>query len=625
MRRKKKFGLAFRDEVVKVTHPLGHFRGKKKGNISWDDAFVPNYQPEYEDLQVSLWRLVALGSIFLVIFFGLFLRLFHLQITQGEENRQLADSNRIQIRVIHAPRGVIYDRNGQVLAENNPGFRLNGEFISRDEALQLEAQNNPQYDDLEVDAIRSYPLAEVTSHVVGYVGEISPEELKDPQYGGNDIEKYKIGDRLGRAGIEQMYESVLRGVDGAEIIEIDAQGRKLRTIRQIDPIPGKNVYLSLDASLQKVAYQALKSTVEKEKVCCGTIIAENPQNGEILAMVSYPSFDANAFTDPKKNSLVENYFNDNNSPLLNRAIAGVYPPGSTFKITSALAGLSSGKIDQHTLIEDTGVMKLGPYQFANWYFTDYGKTEGLVDVVKALQRSNDIYFYKVGELVGEQTLGTMAKKMGMGKKLGIDLPDEADGLVPDDNWKQNNTGQPWYPGDTLHFAIGQGFLLTTPLQILAQTSVIASNGNLIQPHLATKITTPDGGLVKDFHSEPIEKNMFKQTDLDLVKKGLSLVPVEGGTAWPMYGFSIPNAGKTGTAEYGDPKDRTHAWYTAYAPLDNPQIAVTALVEAGGQGSNVAAPLIRQLFTSFFHIPDKADPSSPQATGSANILYKSLGE
>lgn len=619
MRRKRKLGLAFKDELTKVSHPLGHFKKGGFGASDWEEAFVPHYQPQFDNFQISPWRLVVLGSVFLIIFFGLFLKLFHLQVTTGNQNRQLADSNRIQIRVIHAPRGVIYDRNNQILAENNPGFRLKGEFITRDEALQLEAKNESQTDELEIDAIRSYPLAEVTSHIIGYVGEISAEELKDTAMPKS---VYKPGDRIGRAGIEQVYEDVLRGVDGAEIIEIDAQGKKLRTLRKIDPIPGNNVYLSIDATLQKTAYEALKSAIDKEKVCCGALVAEDPSGGEILALVSIPSFDSNAFTDPKKNNKVEGYFSDNNSPLLNRVIAGVYPPGSTFKITTALAGLSVGKINQKTLVEDTGVVNLGPYQFANWFFTDYGKTEGFVDVVKALQRSNDIFFYRVGEMVGEEALGNVAKKLGMGKKLGIDLPGEADGLVPTAWWKEKNIGERWYPGDTLHMAIGQGFLLTTPLQILAETSFVASNGSLVQPHLTSKITSATGETVKDFHFSPWAKDMFKQGYLDLVKKGLELVPIEGGTAWPMYGFSIPNAGKTGTAEYGDPQGKTHAWYTGYAPIDNPKITVTALVESGGQGSSVAAPIIRKVFASYFNVPDKSPLIVNEASSSA---IKILGE
>lgn len=579
----------------------------KKGKIQeglWQKDFIPHVHQEEIEETVSSWRLVFLGSICLLAFFGLFLRVFHLQIVEGEKNRELADSNRIQIKVIHAPRGVIYDRSGKILAENNPGFRLDEKFISRDESLSLEAKNDPNFLKMEIDTIRFYPLGKAFSHVLGYVGQISSQELEDETYQKN----YKIGDRLGRAGIEQIYEAVLKGKDGAEIIEIDATGKRLRTLRKVDPVPGKNIYLSLDADLQKVAYQALEKKIAEPDSCCGAVVAQDPKSGEILALVSLPAYDNNAFTDPKRNKEVTEYFTSQNAPLINRAISGSYPPGSTFKITSALAGLSLNKINASTEIEDTGIMYLGPWSFSNWYFTQYGGKDGMVDVTKALQRSNDIFFYRVGEMVGEEVLGETAKKLGFGKKLGIDLPGEVEGLVPDNSWKEKNIGEGWYPGDTLHMAIGQGFLLATPLQILAQTSYIATDGGLTTPHLIKKITTPNGVLIKEYNYQPLKKNIFKKEDLALVKAGLAKVPKEGGTAWPFFNFAIVTAGKTGTAEYGDPRGRTHAWYTSYAPADDPKIAATVLIEAGGEGSSIAAPVVLEIYTWYFN-PDKGSVKS----------------
>lgn len=618
--RKRKLGLAFKDEINKVNRQFGHF-GKVSKDPEWQDNFLPNFISEDETEKVSPWRLVVLACVFLVVFFGLFLRLFHLQVVQGKENRELADSNRIQVKVIHAPRGVVYDRNGKILAENNPGFRLKEKFISRDEALSLEAKGERAIDGLEVDAIRYYPLGPITAHILGYVGQISPEELADPKYTG-----YRMGDRIGRSGIEQVYEPYLRGKDGAEIIEVDALGKKLRSLRKVDPTPGKNIYLAIDADLQKVAFESLKAGLEKVGSCCGAAVGVDPKNGEVLVLASLPSFDGNAFTDPKRNDEVGGYFNDPLSPMLNRAISGTYPPGSTFKIATALAGLFSGKITAQTQIEDTGVMYLGPYSFANWYFTEYGRKEGMVDIIKALQRSNDIFFYRVGEMVGEKVLGETAVKIGMGKKLGIDLPGEADGLIPDNAWKEENTGESWYPGDSLHMAIGQGFVLSTPLQILTATAFVADDGNLIQPHLVTKITQPGdiNAVVKQFKFEPIVKDIFSKEEIDLVKQGLSTVPKDGGTAWPFFSFSIPTAGKTGTAEFGDPKNRTHAWYTSYAPVDNPQIALTVLVEAGGEGSNASAPIAKDIYTWYFN-PDKSNIKSLDSYAIATESAKTLGE
>lgn len=593
MRRGRKLGKAFTDEILKVTEPFGHFKHQNITDEKWEDSFIPNYERAQDNNKTSVWRLTILASIMLVIFFGLFLRLFHLQVVSGNENRERADSNRIQLKVIHAPRGVIYDRNGKILAENTPGFRLNEKIISRDAALLLEAKNDPELNKLEIDSIRRYPFSEITSHALGYLGQITEKELQDPKY-----KDYKIGDPIGRSGIEQVYETVLKGVDGAEIVEIDASGNKLRSLRRIDPIPGQNIYLALDIDLQKSVYAYMKVATLKLNICCGAAIVQNPQNGQILSMISFPSYDSNVFTDPQKAADVKKYFTDENAPLLNRAISGVYPPGSTFKIVTALAGLSSGKITKNTLFEDTGITKIGIWTFANWYFTSSGKTEGSVDIVKALQRSNDTFFYRVGETIGEKVLGDTARKIGFGQKLGIDLPGEETGLIPDDVWKQKNIGEVWYPGDSLHMAIGQGFVLTTPLQILSETSFIASNGQLFRPIMVSKVNGQGSLTIKEFNNEPIAKNIFKKSDIDLVKMGLSKVPKEGGTAWPFFNFTIPTAGKTGTAETGE-TDKTQAWYTAYAPEDNPQITATVLLEKGGEGSNVSAPIVKDIFTWYF--------------------------
>lgn len=592
---RKKLGHAFSDELVKGARKYGHFKDFSGLDSSWQDNFLPNFDGRGIKDTVSSWRVVFTICLILVSFFGLFLRLFHLQVIKGGYYRDLADSNRIQTKIIHAPRGVIYDRNGKVLAESNPGYRLTGKFINRDEALKLEATKSEDYEKLEVDTIRSYPLKEITSHILGYVSEITEEELKSEEY-----KDYKIGDKLGRSGVEQVYERYLRGRDGAEIIEVDSTGKKLRALRRIEPIPGQNLHLSIDADLQREAYLALVEAAIKSGSCCGSVIAQNPKTGEVLAMASVPSFDGNAFTDPSQNKTVSAYFTSPHSPLLNRSIAGTYPPGSTFKIASALAALGSGKVTPETIVEDTGVISLGPYTFANWYFTQHGQKEGPVNLVKALERSNDIYFYRVGEWVGEKALADAARRLGMGQKLGIDLPGEVEGLVPSDEWKRENLDEVWFPGDSLHMAIGQGFLLTTPVQILAQTSYIAADGKLYQPHLVTKITRPDGSLVKDISGKLLWENVFPKEHLGPVKEGLEKVPKPGGTAWPFFNFTIPTAGKTGTAEFGDPKNKTHAWYTAYAPVDDPVIAVTSLIEAGGEGSTNASPIVKRMFTWYFN-------------------------
>lgn len=609
-----KFGKAFVDELAKVS--VKSKRYHRKSGDDWQESLVAGERGvETTDL-TGIWKRVIFKVVVIVVFSVLIFRIFHLQIIEGKNSRELADSNRIQVKIIHAPRGVIYDRNGQILAQNEPGFRLvekNGQgqkvqYLSRDLALQMEVRGDTKYQDLEIDSIRYYPLGVKLSHILGYVGEITSEELKDPKFAS-----FKLGDKIGRGGIEETYEKVLRGIDGGEVIEVDSQGRKIRTLRKKEAIPGQNLYLTIDSKLQSLAFDKLTEGVRVAGSCCGALVAEDPSTGAILALVSLPSY------DPKR---VEQFLDAPNSPLLNRAIAGVYPPGSTFKIATSLAGLSSSKITPQTQFEDSGVIYLGPFKFSNWYFTQYGKTEGLVDVVKALKRSNDTFFYRVGQATGEKVLAQTAKKLGLGQKLGIDLPGEETGVIPDNDWKQKFIGQIWFPGDTLHMAIGQGFVLTTPLQITYLISTVASTGKQFPPVLAYKITDTTGKLVKQFKFDVMENSQkFDSRDLEVVKKGLAQVTQNGGTAWPFFTFPIPTAGKTGTAEYGDPKGRTHAWYTSYGPIDDPKIALTVLIEGGGEGSTVAAPIAKEIYRWSF----SADKNNlikdlyPVATESARIL------
>lgn len=594
VKRKKHLGLGFSDEVTKASDKANIL--KRIIEYEWKDSLIPNFDPHFgKEIVRSPWRITSLFIICIILFFIIFVRIFHLQIVEGKINRELADGNRIQIKIIHAPRGVIFDRNGKILASNSPAFRLldpktkKVRLISREQALELEVKNDPKVSELEIDHVRTYPLGETLAHVIGYVGEVSEEELKTEEF-----KNYKLGDRIGKMGIEAQYEKILRGVDGGEIIEVDSSGKTVRTLRKNVPIPGQNVYITIDSELQEKIYQLTKDAISKVDSCCGVAVAMDPQSGQVLALLSFPTFDPNIFTNVENEGVISETLTNPSSPILNRVIGGTYPPGSTFKIVSALAGLTSGKFGEHTTIQDNGVMYIGPFKFTNWYFNQYGKTEGPVDLIKAIKRSNDTYFYNVGQAVGEKVLAQWAKKLNLGEILGIDLPGELRGLIPDNDWKMENYGLPWYPGDTLHMAIGQGFVLTTPLQILGITSYIASDGTIYKPHLLQKITkdTKDSFV---FKSQAIHSNLADPKWVKLIKKGLEEVTKQGGTAWPFFIFPIPTAGKTGTAEYGDPKDRTHAWYTSYAPAENPRIVLTILIEGGGEGSSVAAPVAKEVY------------------------------
>ena len=605
VRKKRKLGPAFSEQINKVSGKVRHPTVGSKGS-EWLDSLLPNFDARFGvQFTNNPWSVLPFSIFCLLLFFLVFLRLFHLQIVEGETNRKLADGNRIQIKVIHAQRGVIFDRNEKVLAANSPAFRLRAKLISREEALELEVKNDPKSAELEVDNVRTYPMGEKFAHVLGYVGEISEEQLKMEQY-----KNYHLGDRIGQSGIEFQYEKLLRGKDGGEIIEVDSKGVKVRTLRRNPATAGQNIYLTIDALLQDQLYGNLKQSLTKSGSCCGAAVAMDPDNGQILSLVSLPSFDPNIFTTRYDENAIAQVFTQQDSPILNRVISGTYPPGSTYKIVSSLAALGSGKITPQTIVQDDGVIYLGPYKFTNWYFTEYGKTEGSVDLLKAIQRSNDIYFYYVGQTIGAPVLADWSKKLKLGGKLGIDLPGEASGLIPDDAWKRKTFGEGWYPGDSLHMAIGQGFVLTSPLQILGITSFIAADGVLYQPQL----------VLSDFKQKILLQKLVSADKIRLIKEGLKLVPKNGGTAWPFFTFPIPTAGKTGTAEYGD-KGKTHAWYTSFAPENNPKIVLTVLVEGGGEGSNVAAPVAKEVYRWYFS-PDKnklIQDIYPQATQSAQTL------
>jgi len=511
------------------------------------------------------YGLLAIGLLFLLA------RLFELQIIFGAKNRALAEGNRIKKEILPAPRGIIYDFQERELVRNVPIYRVkkeeNGEYmvISREEALKLEARGETE--NLRVDIGRNYLYGEALAHLLGYLGEANKEEVAKGQF--------KLGDLVGRMGIEEEYDSYLRGQDGGEIYEVDAHGDKIREIGRVEPTPGRNLYLTIDAELSKTAYETLEGKP-------GAVVVTNPQNGAVLVLVSSPSFNPNNITSQ---SLI-----DESLPFFNRAISGSYPPGSTFKIVTATAGLEEGKINAETTYNDTGEIRVGDYSYKNWYFTQYGRTEGLINVVQAIKRSTDTFFYKVGEWVGPTRLAAWAEAFGLGQKTEISLPGEVKGLVPSPDLKEKN-GERWFLGNTYHFAIGQGDLLTTPLQVNMMTDVIASGGNLCQPLLEKERTEDEGKNCQNLKLKP--------TTLRLVKEGMIGVCSSGGTAFPFFDFQPQVACKTGTAEFGDPEGKTHAWLTAFAPLENPEVSVTVLVEKGGEGSYVAAPIAKKIMEGFF--------------------------
>lgn len=488
-------------------------------------------------------RMIIIRLLIVCALFILLSTLIKTQLFAGEYYRELSDNNRIRSIPIHAPRGIIYDKNKTALTINLPAFRLNGELVSKDQAILLESNGqNP-----EIDSIRSYPLNEIFAHVVGYISAT---------------------DRVGLGGLEEQYQDVLKGTDGQEIVEVDALGKTLRTLSVVNEKKGSDLDTTLDAKLQKSLYEEMKGKK-------GAAIASDPKTGAILALVSTPSFDPNVFTDLNLNESyrgekIKYYFNDPSQIMFDRAISGTFPPGSTYKIVTATAGLETGAINKSTIIVDEGTLVVGPYKFPNWHWLQSGVVEGPLDIVGAIKLSNDIFFYRVGEWTTVEKLTEWSKKLGLGSTLGIDLPGEAKGNIKNE--------RDWYLGDTYHMAIGQGDLLTTPLQVNHWTNLIASDGKLCRPYLVGKPQCLDSGV--------------KPTNIALIKEGMKEACSTGGTGWPMFGFKPQPYCKTGTAEFGDPNNRTHAWFTVF--LDEPSISLTILLEGAGEGSDVAAPIAKKV-------------------------------
>ena len=423
---------------------------------------------------------------------------------------------------------------------------------------------------------------------------------------------YALTDSIGKTGIERSYEKILHGQNGKELLEVDVQGQEIRPLGEREPVEGENIHTTLDLELQLAIKNAM-SEVER-----GVVIASDPKTGGILALYSKPSFDPNIFTrgdtgDATEHQNAEEILTDSeNEPLLNRAIAGVYPPGSTFKLVTAVAALSEGAIKEDTIIEDTGILRVGEFSFGNWYFLQYGKTEGPINIVGAIKRSNDIFFYKAAERAGVENISSFAKNFGLGGILGIDIEGESHGIVPSPSWKEKEIGEQWYLGDTYNYGIGQGYLLTSPLQVNMFTSVFANGGTLYEPHL-----------LKNQKSKIKNQKFLKKEHVDLIREGMKQSCERGGVAWPFFDFRVKNtrlpidgqdyveeasgsarsvripvACKTGTAEVSDKEKDPHAWITVFAPFHDPEIVLTVLVENGGEGSSVAGPIAKKILLDY---------------------------
>ena len=449
---------------------------------------------------------------------------------------------------------------------------------------------------VNIEPIRHYLNDKFASHLIGYLGEISLDELSSGKYKG-----LRLGDFIGKFGVERSLENYLRGEPGGRQVEVNAAGQVIRVLRTVESKPGYNVHLTIDKKLQKASEALFEGKV-------GAAVAMDPTNGEILAMVSSPSFGQNEFVSGLSHETWNSLMTNPDRPMENKAIQGEYPPASTYKIVTAMAGLEEKVIDQNTVIFCDGKYKFGDRVFRDWKKWGHGS----VDVETALACSCDVFFYQVGQKLGVDRLAKYASAGGLGQATGIEIGHEGKGLVPTSEWKKKRTGVAWQGGETLSVAIGQGYNLTTPLQLLTLTAAVSNGGIRYRPMIYKKIISPEGDLIRKSHIEVAGTLPVSAHNLEIVKQGLfKVVNQRPGTAFASRIQGIPMSGKTGTAQVvgrGDdnksdegPKQsrfQPHAWFTAYAPSDAPRIAVTVIVEHGEHGSSAAAPIAAEMIRTY---------------------------
>lgn len=588
-------------------------------------------------------RLAVAGVVVAGVFLLLLARLFYLQIVQHDYYQLLAEKNRVNIVPVVPHRGLIVDRNGVTLASNYAAYTLEitpsqvdnldavieelstlveitpkdrrrfdkllsevPDFSSipirtrlNDEEVARFAVNRFRIRGVELNArlFRHYPSGEIGSHVVGYIGRMSDRDFSNLKNKGL-AHNYTKSDYIGKVGLEQYYEQVLRGVTGYEHVETDATGRSIRTLRSILPVSGDNLLLALDARLQQIAEEAFEDYA-------GSVVAIDPETGGVLALVSRPGFDPNLFVEGIDPVHWDELNNSPDHPLNNRALQGVYPPGSTYKPFMALAGLELGKRDASYSIEDPGYFKLSGSRhiWRDWKAGGHG----IVDLHKAIVESCDTYFYGLAQDLGIDAIHEFIGQFGFGKRTGIDIAGEVSGLSPSREWKKARFDQPWYVGDTISIGIGQGYNLVTPLQLASATAVLASGGRKFRPHLVQHIQNAQTNELETVEPNPIAEVQFEPRHVDLVRKGMVDVTLPGGTAARAgSGAKYAFAGKTGTAQviglrgqkYDEDsiaeKYHDHALFIAFAPAEAPKIALAIIVENGGHGGSVAAPIARKM-------------------------------
>jgi penicillin-binding protein 2 len=590
-------------------------------------------------------RIAAAGALVLIGFGLIIARFVYLQIVQYDYYATRAEANRISLVPIVPNRGLIVDRKGVVLARNYSAYTLEitpskvtnledtiddlAEFIDiqpkdrkRFKKLVEESKNFESLPirtrltdeevakfiarryrfpgvDIKARLFRQYPLNELASHAIGYIGRINQKEMSVIDDDDDLAANYRGTEHIGKTGLEQSYETELHGTTGFEQVEVDASGRAVRSLSRIPPIPGDNLQLTLDVELQKIAEQAFGDRR-------GALVAIEPGTGGILAMVSMPRFDPNQFVDGITSDNWDVLNNSPDKPMINRAINGAYPPGSTFKPFMALGALETGKRAASTVIYDPGYFVFGNNTFRD----DKVGGHGAVDMIKSIVVSCDTYYYSLANDMGIDTIAAFMSKLGFGSPTGIDINGESAGVLPSPAWKKKRFKKPeqqrWYAGETISIGIGQGYNAYTPLQLANATATLAAGGVMYKPHLVKYVTDVQTGKHRVIEPAPVATLNFKPEHLDVIRKAMVGVTTFGTGARAFQGVKYQVAGKTGTAQVFSLKGtkykegevherlRDHALFIAYAPADNPKIALAVLVENGGFGAAAAAPIARQV-------------------------------
>ncbi len=564
-------------------------------------------------------RVGRLGVVILILFMILEARLWSMQAIQGPYYLRLSEQNRLRDYIVPAPRGVIYDRRGQPMVTNRAAFSVGvlpmevkdaerladalAPVLGMDRAeilRRLDAGRQRPFEPVtlrrdasktivmtleenrldlpgiivQAEPVREHLRGALAGHAIGYLGEITEDELRSRS-------GYRAGGLIGKAGVERVYDNLLRGTDGRQRVEVDAAGRPVRILSREAARPGQSLVLNLDADLQTVAETALGDRT-------GVVVAMDPRNGEVLVLASHPTYDPNQFAGGISPANWRGLTADRRVPLLNRSTEGTYEPGSVFKIVTGLAALSEGVARRDTIFNCNGQLALG-----RWIFHDL-HAYGPINFMRGVAVSCNIVFWTVGGALGGERLHRYARMLGLGQNTGIDLPTEATGSIPSPEWKLKTVKEPWYPGDTLNMAIGQGYVLVTPIQVARMVSAVANGGMLVSPRLARRVVAPDGTETMALAPLASGKLTVPPDALATLREALRMVVESGtGTAAAVPGLAI--AGKTGSAE--NPRGIPHAWFAGYAPADRPALVVVVFIEHGFRGGTTAAPIAKAIFAA----------------------------